>query len=1137
MDTVLGEFIDLAPACAHTASLKTVLECFGQEQCEQIVIIDEQQRPLGLLRLATLIFDRAAIFDPAAATSLLPWQRSTANLQECSIQELMATKNLLRLEPLILLELQSSLNQFQPHLSHLQRHQYGLVDPAGRYQGLLDRLQLLQFLITHPIKSIAPTISTFAQLEGLSLQASEADDRGQLGSTPLSDLIKLIDQLPLPLMLQTSAGQVVSQNQTWQQQVGKLQDPQEIRQAAAAWLRKTIDLDRSLNAWDQEPELIDSLNFCYGSDINSCVCVCPMKSGQDQVWKFLKIPLEVGFNQRDVRTGDQAGSPEDLSHWAAIGYCPSSATSQSSALFQLATLELAPHLSWQGQTEPLPLMGTLWLIVAQDTTEQQQVAKELTARNADLMQLNRLQNEFLASISHELKTPLTAILGLSSLLQDEILGELNDRQIRYARMIHQGGRQLVLIVNDILDLTRMETGQLDLTLEIVGLENVCTSAYEQARQAHKNKAVDEISAASISQEPSFSLEIEPAIESLVADRLRLRQMLSNLLLNALEFTDASGKIGLKVEQWENWIAFTIWDNGVGIPTHEQHLIFQKFQQLANPLTQQFEGTGLGLVLTQRLARLHGGEVTFTSIEGQGSQFTLLLPPNPTQVNQGRDRALETTSLKSTSLKPTSLKSTLSRLVLVVEAVPQFLERLTRQLTDLGYRVVIARSGTEALEKARRLQPAVVFLNPVLPLLSGWDLLTLIKSEPEIRHIPIVVTATLVEKTQAFHNGADGFISLPVQPEVLRQTLERLLDVQVLAPAIHPLSKLTVLHLFVGNTADSTVDSKVDSAPVLDGAALSGQATVLPVDLHTLLHPHHRRIVEVDDLEQADLLARIWKPNVLLLDGRLTDPIAYLKRLSQCTFLASLPLVTLTTEITQAANQVGLTVFPCLADDTVADRQSGAPSTLLQVLQVAAEVNRTPHILLVDLGALPDSIAEIEWEGITASTASMDLPIEEMDRSTDVPTDGSVTVSMQVRPETEWLQSTAQSLQIAGITSSITDSWSQVMHHLHHQSVDLLLLRTDQNQPHPSVLRVLQTLVQLEYKPPILVCQAEQTKATTDWLDQIEAGSDRTTPLEQGNQSEQAAYMQLLRAIATQFLSPSLSIKDLLQQINQNLRRP
>jgi signal transduction histidine kinase/CheY-like chemotaxis protein len=1137
MDTVLGEFIDLAPACAHTASLKTVLECFGQEQCEQIVIIDEQQRPLGLLRLATLISDRAVIFDPAAVTPLSPWQRSTANLQECSIQELTTTKNLLRLEPLILLELQSSLNQFQPHLSHLQRHQYGLVDPAGRYQGLLDRLQLLQFLITHPIKSIAPTISTFAQVGGVGLQASEADDRSQLGSTPLSDLIKLIDQLPLPLMLQTSAGQVVSQNQTWQQQVGKLQDPQETRQAAAAWLRKTIDPDRPLNAWDQEPELIDSLNFCYGSDINSCVCVCPMKSGQDQVWKFLKIPLDVGFDPRDVRTGDQAGSSEDLAHWAAIGYCPLPAA-QSSALFQLATLELAPHLPWQGQAETLPLRGTLWLIVAQDTTEQQQVAKELTAKNADLMQLNRLQNEFLASISHELKTPLTAILGLSSLLQDQMLGELNDRQIRYARMIHQGGRQLVLLVNDILDLTRMETGQLDLTLEIVGLENVCTSAYEQARQAHKNKAVDEIttSATSINQEPSFSLEIEPAIESLVADRLRLRQMLSNLLLNALEFTDASGKIGLKVEQWEGWIAFTVWDDGVGIPTHEQHLIFQKFQQLANPLTQQFEGTGLGLVLTQRLARLHGGEVTFTSIEGQGSQFTLLLPPNPTQINQGRDRALEITSLKSTSLKSTSLKPTPNRLVLVVEAVPQFLERLTRQLTDLGYRVVVARSGTEALEKVRRLQPAVVFINPVLPLLSGWDLLTLIKSESEIRHIPIVVTATSVEKTQAFHNGADGFISLPVQPEVLRQTLERLIDAEVSAPTMHPLSKLTVLHLFVDNTADSTVDS----TPVLDSAALSGQATpsVLPVNLHTLLHPHHRRILEVDDLEQADLLARIWKPNVLLLDGRLTDPIAYLKRLSQCTFLAALPLVTLTLEITQAANQVGLTVFPCLADgNTAADRQSGAPSALLQVLQIATEVKWTPHILLVDLGALPDSIAETEWEGITTSTVSVDMPTEDMDRSTDVSADGLMTVSMQVRPETEWLQSTAQSLRIAGMSSSVTDSWSQVMHHLHHQSVDLLLLRTDQNQPHPSVLRVLQTLVQLEYKPPILVCQTEQAEATTDWLDQIEVVGDRTVPLEQGDQSEQATYMQLLRAIATQFLSPSLSIKDLLQQIDQNLRRP
>ena len=129
-------------------------------------------------------------------------------------------------------------------------------------------------------------------------------------------------------------------------------------------------------------------------------------------------------------------------------------------------------------------------------------------------------------------------------------------------------------------------------------------------------------------EHHFTLAIEPELEIVVADELRLRQMLVHLLANAFKFTASGGEIGLRVSYWAGWIAFTVWDTGIGIPEHQQHLIFQKFQQLETPLTRQFEGTGLGLVLTRALARLHGGDVSFLSQEGKGSQFTLLLAPTP-----------------------------------------------------------------------------------------------------------------------------------------------------------------------------------------------------------------------------------------------------------------------------------------------------------------------------------------------------------------------------------------------------------------------------------------------------------------------------------------------------------------------------
>ena len=393
-------------------------------------------------------------------------------------------------------------------------------------------------------------------------------------------------------------------------------------------------------------------------------------------------------------------------------------------------------------------------ILAQDLTEQQQMASELIAKNTDLIGLNRLKDEFLACISHELKTPLTAIIGLSTLLEERTVGELNERQTHYAQLIHQSGRHLMTTVNHILDLTRLETGQLELTKEPVQIESVCLHALKQARCTPEDLQAKH-------SDHNFTLFIEPGLDSLVADELRLSQMLVHLLSNAFKFTELGGEVGLRVNRWDGWIAFTVWDTGIGIPEQKQHLIFQKFQQLENPLTRQFKGTGLGLVLTRALVRLHGGDITFLSKEGKGSEFTLLLPSSP----QNRGEELDWGVLEVQ-------ENHFNRLVLVVEAFPQFIEDSMELLSGLGYRIAIARSGTEALEKARRLQPQAIFLNPLLPLLSGWDVLTLLKSDTATHQIPAIVTATLAEKERAFSNRADDFLSLPVEQQILQKVLAR-----------------------------------------------------------------------------------------------------------------------------------------------------------------------------------------------------------------------------------------------------------------------------------------------------------------------------------------------------------------------------
>lgn len=1046
-----------------------VWQILNQTGDEHVVVVDEQQHPIGILRLQRLIRltlpenmllgtanpDEAPArfvgsIDGIDGTGL---QQSIRQLNQWAVRQGQPL-----LDPVMTLPVQRSLDQIQSYLPDLGNYDWVLVDAIDRCMGLLDRLRLLQFLALNPIAHPDST-PEWGQPPPNSSKDSGSPSRPEQPPVTIDPLIDLLERLPIPLMLQTTTGRIITQNLVWRQQVGELRDPAQIWQEAALILESTFHeaqvtvaasnhppaiTDRSIpselstthplinlyagsNASSPASEPIYHAGACrLSADSNACVCVCPMKNGQDRVWQFIKIPMGT--------VASQSNAP-----------APVESTASSFSQFKLAALGFSPDPGWRSlvQTE------NLWLVLAQDMTEQQQVARELAAKNADLVQLNRLKDEFLACISHELKTPLTAVLGLSSLLKDHSLGALNERQSRYAQLIYQSGRHLILIVNDILDLTRIETGQLDLSLEPVCIETICSRAYRQARQLQPSDTASDVSSETLAGRPDaevpFQIKIQPGLETIVADELRLRQMLTNLLSNALKFTEVGGELGLKVEVWDGWIAFTVWDTGIGIPTEKQHLIFQKFQQLENPLTRRFEGTGLGLVLTQRLARLHGGDVTFTSVEGRGSQFTLLLPAIPPQAS---------TELGGEDSRTTSAPSISSdnRMVLVVQAAPRLIEELTNQLVGLGYRVAIARSGTEALEKIRRLRPGVVFLNPLLPALSGWDVLTLLKADDEARHIPIVITATRAEKEQAYQNGADGFLNLPIQAKSLQHCLDSLNSATVdKSQAV--LANLTVLYLHDSNQS------------------LSSESIEHPLahDLNSLLHPHSCRVLEVDDLEQADLVARVWKPDVVLLDGTLPDPSAYIQQLSQHSFLAALPLVTLTAELTQAANQIPeLVVYPCLTPMTLPSESADSHpkiSALLQVIQVAAGISWTPHVLIVDLATLAQN-----WSLVNADSMEAIAPSKTQSQPANT------------------LRALVQYIQISGFRSSISNIWDEIAQQLQHQSIDLLLFCTHALEPQPLFFEIIQTLEQLEVPPPVLVWnyQAHSTELSNADLKKFEA---------------------------------------------------
>lgn len=525
--------------------------------------------------------------------------------------------------------------------------------------------------------------------------------------------------------------------------------------------------------------------------------------------------------------------------------------------------------------------------------------------------MHRAKDDFLACISHELRTPLTAILGMATLLQETTVGDLSDRQRHYTQVIHHSGQHLMAIVNDILDLTRLESGQVTLNYQPTDIERACRAAFESAQ-----KLLGEGDQA----QHRFELTIEPGLSSLVADGDRLRQMLAHLLSNALKFTtekstgEGAGPMGLRVRRWEGWIAFTVWDCGIGIPNDKQHLLFQRFQQLEPPMTRQFEGTGLGLVLTQRLAHLHGGDVTFTSQEHQGSQFTLLLPPQP--------------PLALTVPSPVPSFSRTNRLVLLGEGNLSAVEDGMELLTALGYRVTIARTGLEVLDKARTLNPCLILLNPYLPQLSGWDVLMLLKGDPATQNLPIVMTLSPGESMR--YGLADHWLPLPLPPNRLAHILEQQSGVQSGAQ--------------VGSGQAVAVAGGARSV-VLCLSPPSGQSSLLP--LSDLLR--HHRWIEAYDLDQAELLARMWQPQVVVLNCPMPEAGAYLKDYGQRSCLAHLPLITLDEATTRLANQQAhLAVFPCLAQE---HHPEGQAAILEAAMAIAMNFGDRPLVAVVALDAL------------------------------------------------------------------------------------------------------------------------------------------------------------------------------------------
>jgi signal transduction histidine kinase/ActR/RegA family two-component response regulator len=519
---------------------------------------------------------------------------------------------------------------------------------------------------------------------------------------------------------------------------------------------------------DAVPGMISWLdsNLCY-LGVNQQLADCCQLSPEEFVGKQLGFlnPKGDDFTEfaRDFFRSDKTSARQEVSryHNTFLTIAQKYNRGQSAVFIQI---DITDRKAIEAQLEQAnDQLARTNIELACATEQKDQMLMDMRILYAELARVTRLKDEFLANMSHELRTPLNAILGMSEALLDRLCGDVTERQQRAIAVIEQSGKHLLELINDILDLAKIESGKLELKPAYVSIQHLFVSSLSLVRQLALQKNI------------TLEQEIQPDINLIYLDERRIHQSLINLLSNAIKFTPEQGQVTLKAQfdQAQNVLKLQVIDTGIGIAEDDLPQLFEPFVQIDSRLNRQYSGTGLGLALVKRIAELHQGYVQVQSQVDRGSTFTIMIPlVQPPFASLGVPQPAEPLAVDLPELSTIQGKR-----ILLADDNHINIQVFSEYLMDAGYDVMLAKNGQEAIDITLAENPDLLIMDIQMPKVDGLTAIRHLRQNSELQQVPIIALTALAmpgDREKCLKAGASEYITKPVPLKQLARSIQQLL---------------------------------------------------------------------------------------------------------------------------------------------------------------------------------------------------------------------------------------------------------------------------------------------------------------------------------------------------------------------------